>query len=147
MISKLTEGQIISKLTEGQIISKLTDYKQGLSVHCIKSFTHVKHQQVNSVVRMCFAANACSVVQRPVWYASCVTGILVRILPDMRFIMMIASILRRSENRIIGLRFDGGPAFRPGFWSGVSCPNLISLGQSPVMGVLHDDCLKYKTIY
>ena len=67
-------------------------------------------------------------VLRPVWYAACVTGILVRIFHDMRFIMMIASILRRTESRMIGLRFDGGPEFSSGFWSGVSCPNLIYLG-------------------
>ena len=57
-----------------------------------------------------FTANTCSVILHPVWYAACVTGILVRISPDTRFIMMIASILRRSESRMIGLTEEFLPA-------------------------------------
>ena len=78
--------------------------------------------------KLSFTENTCSVVLRPVWYAACMTGILIRISLDMRFIMMIASILLRSESRMIGLRFDGGPTLFPTFRSGVSCSYLIYLG-------------------
>ena len=72
-----------------------------------------------------FTAN--TVLLRPVWYAACVIGILDIIFSDIRLIIMMASILLRSESKMIGLKYDGKPAFLPGFCSGgVSCPNSLS---------------------
>ena len=43
----------------------------------------------------------------------------------------IASILRCSDRRITGLRWEGGPLLFPGFCSGTKMPVLSSDGMSP----------------
>ena len=43
----------------------------------------------------------------------------------------MANIFLRVDNKMTGLRLPLGPAFLPGFWSGINMPSFISVGYTP----------------
>lgn len=61
-------------------------------------------------------------------YAAWMIGVCCSIFPPILFIMHIASTLRHIDNKIIGLRLDGGPLHFTGFCRGTSNPLSNSVG-------------------
>ena len=80
--------------------------------------------------------NTNSVVLLPGLYAACDIDIVCLILLNVLFTTIIAKIFLKTDNKITGLRFFGGPLGFPGFGSGMSCPNVSSVGFFPVSAIL-----------
>ena len=48
----------------------------------------------------------------------------------------MANIFLKTDKRIMGLRFFGGPLGLPGLGKGINCPKVNSVGFSPVSAIL-----------
>ena len=72
----------------------------------------------------------------PGLYAACDIDIVCLILWNVLLTTIIANIFLRTDNRIIGLRFFGGPLGFPGFGNGINCPKVNSVGFIPVSAIL-----------
>ena len=76
-----------------------------------------------------------SVVLLPGLYAACDIEIVCLSLLKVLFTTIMASIFLKTDRRIIGLRFLGGPLGLPGFGNGINCPRVSSFGFTPVSAI------------
>ena len=67
---------------------------------------------------------------------ACDGGICFMILSPIRFIRQTARILRNTDSKIIGRRFEHGPCFFPGFCNGIWIPWINSVVLAPVSAEL-----------
>ena len=45
--------------------------------------------------------------------------------------LVLCLVTSLDKGKMIGLRLPLGPAFLPGFWSGIDMPSFISVGYTP----------------
>ena len=81
-------------------------------------------------------ANTCSVLDLFLQYAACNMGIAESNLKLILFIIQTADIFLRTDQRIIGRRFDIGPFDFPVFCSAPKIPRVISFEYFPVAAIL-----------